>query len=56
MSVGKTIICDFCCKDRSKVRYLIAGHWSHICNECIELSVKILAAYKASETTEVIKG
>ena len=39
----KDLVCSFCSKPRQSVQKLIAGETALICNECIDLSSRILA-------------
>ena len=39
---SNNLSCNFCSKNRNEVNKLIAGPNVYICNECIELSYKIL--------------
>jgi len=48
---GKTVYCSFCAKSQHEVRILVAGPGNppvHICNECIDLRVTIVAERKAA--------
>ena len=42
--------CNFCGKVRNEVDKLVAGPEVYICNECIELSHRILKSDNDSET------
>jgi hypothetical protein len=44
--------CSFCGKTHTEVKKLIAGPNVFICNECINLSVDIIASEGLSETVE----
>ena len=37
-----TLYCSFCGKNQFEVAHLIAGPFSFICNECVDLCVEIL--------------
>lgn len=40
---GKVLACSFCKKDSEEVRKLIAGPGVHICDECVDVCVDIIA-------------
>src|SRR5689334_14906466 len=44
--------CSFCGKSNTEVRTLIAGPGVFICNECVDLSVSIVAATAPVSATE----
>ena len=48
-----TVSCSFCSKDQTKVRKVIAGPTSNICDECIELCNEIL---KGEREDQLLKG
>jgi ATP-dependent Clp protease ATP-binding subunit ClpX len=52
----KNLSCNFCGKSRSAVRSLIAGETSYICNECIELCVKVLNEDTQEPVTHFAEG
>ncbi|WP_327044603.1 ClpX C4-type zinc finger protein [Microbispora sp. NBC_01189] len=41
------IRCSFCSKSKTEVKKMVAGPGVHICNECVGLCAKILAAESA---------
>lgn len=48
--------CSFCGKHRNQVKSLIAGESAYICNECVDLSVKVLADDAHVEVTHFSEG
>lgn len=56
MSFIKEHKCNFCGKDKSKIKKLIAGPSTFICDECVELSVQILAEDSVKVNATPSKG
>lgn len=48
----KELVCSFCNKPRQAVRTLIAGETALICNECIDLSARILIEQHSKEIVD----
>lgn len=44
--------CSFCRKDQRKVRAIIAGPTTYICNECVEICAEILVEDGCSRTRD----
>lgn len=42
MSNSKEVFCDYCGKHNDFVETMIAGVKGHICDECVELCVKLI--------------
>lgn len=52
----KNLSCNFCGKTRDAVRSLIAGETAYICNECIDLCVKVLNEDTQEPVTHFAEG
>ena len=52
----KNLSCNFCGKTRDSVRSLIAGETAYICNECIDLCVKVLKEDSQESITHFAEG
>jgi hypothetical protein len=54
---GVKLRCSFCGKTQDEVSHIVAGPCVHICNECVDLCVDIIAEdkkkYPPKETNEV---
>ncbi len=52
----KNLSCSFCSKPRDSVRSLIAGASAYICDECIDLCVKVLREDAVEPVTHFAEG
>lgn len=49
----KNIYCNFCGKERAGVFYLVEGPGDiHICDECVQLCVDVLAKHRSEKSVK----
>jgi ClpX C4-type zinc finger len=48
----ETVYCSFCARPSADVERVVAGPGVHICTDCVELCVQVLAAAKTADAVE----
>jgi hypothetical protein len=48
----ETVYCSFCARPSTEVHRVVAGPGVHICNDCVDLCVAILAQEKTTDEAE----
>ncbi len=55
MAIPVTVICEFCGKADQDIYLMIASDDSAICDECVDLSVIIIAERRVRDREKVVK-
>jgi hypothetical protein len=50
--IMETVYCSFCARPSTEVDRVVAGPGVHICNECVDLCVQVLAVEKKTDEVE----